>query len=116
MLWLCEVYDACAGAQELQKQQAAYRGLLQRNREQPLHLMQAIQNAAKPTALPLPFVLIQVSLEASALPGSGSRCAYACRHPGIGMQAYLLDELQLCSRWLDRTMAALYSQHLQHLS
>lgn len=52
-------YPACV-LQELQKQQAAYRGLLQRNREQPLHLMQASQNAAKPTALPLPFVLIQV--------------------------------------------------------
>lgn len=50
----------CLGLQELQKQQAAYRGLLQRNREHPLHLMQASQNAAKPTALPLPFVLIQV--------------------------------------------------------
>ena len=48
--------------QELQKQQAAYRGLLQRNREQPLHLMQASQHVAKPTALPLPFVLIQVSI------------------------------------------------------
>ncbi|KAK9799700.1 hypothetical protein WJX73_000115 [Symbiochloris irregularis] len=49
---------------ELQKQQAAYRGLLQRNREQPLHLMQASQHAAKPTALPLPFVLIQVDPDA----------------------------------------------------
>lgn len=65
------------GWQELHKQQAAYRGLLQRNREQPLHLMEASQNAAKPTALPLPFVLIQVSApvtltQVTKLPGKGS--------------------------------------------
>ena len=46
--------------QELHKQQAAYRGLLQRNREQHMQGLRAGPDGSTPTALPLPFVLIQV--------------------------------------------------------
>ena len=53
--------------QETSKQHAAYRNLIMRHLDRPASALasMAAPNGAAPTALPLPFILIQVNPEAS---------------------------------------------------
>lgn len=56
--------------QETSKQHAAYRNLIQRHLDRPASLLAKAEAASRgsgsvPTALPLPFILIQVNPEAS---------------------------------------------------
>jgi hypothetical protein len=52
----------CLVTQELVRQQSAFRALIRRNSDRPLQMLQVagVVNT-QPTALPLPFILIQAS-------------------------------------------------------
>ena len=58
----CLTQRACAPAQELAHQQTTYRALMARNRNRSMEQLQGEnRGSSQLTALPLPFVLIQVS-------------------------------------------------------
>ncbi len=64
---VADVARVLAIPQETSKQHAAYRNLIVRNLDRPASALASIAapHGAAPTALPLPFILIQVNPEAS---------------------------------------------------
>ena len=94
-------FSFCPLVQELLKTQTALRNLIQRNRDLPVEVLAARNKEAQkgPTALQLPFILIQVSL-------SG----------GIPVQIVPSGKLQSCSICTSGAQTVTLPQlHLEHL-